>query len=131
MEKNKVEQYLIDFKLTYSELEENIWLIDDPEHDLIGIVIVYDDPLVVFRIFVMDAPKENRLEIYTKLLEFNATDIVHGAYALEEDKIVLINSLDYETMDSGEFQSTLDSFSLALLQHYPLLSEYRAKDKQR
>ena len=125
MDKNKIEQYLIDLMLTYRELDENIWLLDDPEHDLTGIAVMYDDPLVVFRVFVMEAPKEHRLELFTKLLELNASDIVHGAYALEDESIVLINSLDYDTMDYGEFQSTLDSFSLALLQHYPILSNYR------
>jgi len=125
MEKNKIEQYLIDLMLTYRELDENIWLLDDPEHDLTGIAVMYDDPLVVFRVVVMDVPKEQNLELFTKLLELNATDIIHGAYALEDNKIVLINTLDYETMDYGEFRSTLDSFSLALLQHYPLLSNYR------
>ena len=125
MEKNKIEQYLIDLMLTYSELDENIWLLEDLEHDLTGIAVMYDDPLVIFRVVVMDIPKENRLELFTKLLELNATDIIHGAYALEEDKIVLINSLDYDTMDYSEFRSTLDSFSLALLQHYPILSNYR------
>ena len=125
MVKNKIEQYLIDLMLSYNELDENIWLLEDLEHDLTGIVVLYDDPLVVFRVVVMEAPSENRLELFTKLLELNATDIIHGAYALEEDKIVLINSLDYDTMDYGEFRSTLDSFSLALLQHYSILSNYR------
>ena len=125
MEKNKIEQYLIDLMLTYQELDENIWLLEDPEQDLTGIAVMYDDPLVVFRVVVMDVPQEQRLELFTKLLELNASDIVHGAYALEDNKIILINSLDYDTMDYSEFQSTLDSFSLALLQHYPILSNYR------
>jgi hypothetical protein len=83
------------------------------------------EPLVVFRVVVMDAPKENRLELFTKLLELNANDVVHGAYALEKDNIVLIDTLEYDTMDYREFRATLDAFSLALTQHYPILSSYR------
>ena len=125
MEKNKIEAYLIGLKLTYTELEGNIWLLDDPEHDLTGVAVMHEDPLVVFQAAVMEAPSEKRLEIFTKLLELNAADLVHGAYALENNTIVLINTLDYATMDFGEFRSTLDSFGLALRQHYPLLSGYR------
>jgi hypothetical protein len=125
MEKNKIEQYLIDLMYTYREVDKNMWLVDDPEHNLAGIAVMYDDPVVLFRVVLMDAPEEHRLELFTKLLELNASDIVHGAYALEDNQIVLINTLDYDTMDYGEFRSTLDSFSLALVQHYPILSSLR------
>jgi hypothetical protein len=125
MEKNKIEQYLIDLMYSYREIDKNIWLVDDPERNLAGVAVMYDDPVVVFRVVLMDAPENNRLELFTKLLELNASDIVHGAYALENNRIVLVNTLDYATMDYGEFRSTLDSFSLALVQHYPILSSYR------
>jgi hypothetical protein len=122
---NKIEQYLINLLVTYREVGKNLWLIDDQEHGLAGVAVMLDEPLVVFRVVVMDAPGENRLELFTKLLELNASDVVHGAYALEGDQIVLIDTLEYETMDYVEFRATLDAFSLALTQHYPLLSGYR------
>jgi hypothetical protein len=125
MAENKIEQYLGDLMLVSREIDQNLWLIDDAEHNLQGIAVMRDDPLVVFRVVVMDAPANNRLELFTRLLELNANDVLHGAYALEDGKIVLINTLDYETMDYGEFRSTLDAFSLALAQHYPILSKYR------
>jgi len=83
----------------------------------------------VIRAEVMDVPKKNVLELYTKLLELNAADVIHGAYALDNDnkKIVLIDTLQYNTMDYENFRATLDSFSLALTQHYPILSKYREK----
>jgi hypothetical protein len=125
MTENKVEQYLIELMLTYREVSKNLWYLDDAEHGLQGVAVMLAEPLVVFRVVVMDAPKENRLELFTKLLELNANDVVHGAYALEKNNIVLIDTLEYDTMDYGEFRATLDAFSLALTQHYPLLSSYR------
>ncbi|MDR1248780.1 MAG: YbjN domain-containing protein [Treponema sp.] len=125
MEKNKIEQYLVDLMLTYREVENNLWLIDDPGQNLTGIAVMHEEPLVVFRVVVMDVPKTHRLELFTQLLQLNANDVIHGAYALEDDNIVLINTQDYETMDYSEFRSTLDAFSLALVQHYPILSKYR------
>ena len=54
-----------------------------------------------------------------------------GAYAVEDDKIVLIDTLEYETMDYIEFRANLDAFSLAVTQHYPVLSGYRTGKKER
>jgi hypothetical protein len=110
---------------TYQEIGTNVWLIDDEEHGMEGVAVALNEPLVVFRVVVMDAPTENRLELFTKLLELNATDLVHGAYALEGNKIVLIDTLEYDTMDYTEFRASLDAFSLALIQHYPILAQYR------
>jgi hypothetical protein len=125
MTENKIEQYLIELMLTYREVSKNLWYLDDVEHRLQGVAIMLAEPLVVFRAVVMDVPPQNRLELFTKLLELNANDVVHGAYALEKDKIVLIDTLEYDTIDYAEFRATLDAFSLALTQHYPILSSYR------
>jgi hypothetical protein len=127
MAQNKIEQYLIDLMYTYREVEKNLWLLEDPEHSLEGVAVVYSDPLVIVRIQVMDAPKEKREEFFTKLLELNAKDLIHGAYGLEGDKVVLVDTLEYDTLDFTEFRATLDAFSLALTQHYPILSVYRDK----
>jgi hypothetical protein len=125
MAANKVEQYLIDLMLTYQEIGTNVWLIDDEEHGITDVAVALNEPLVMIRMVVMDAPEENRLELFTKLLELNAGDLVHGAYALEENKIVLIDTLEYDTMDYTEFRASLDAFSLALIQHYPIFVQYR------
>jgi hypothetical protein len=125
MADNKIEQYLIDLMLTYQEIGQNMWLIDDEDHGLQGVAVAQADSLVIVRIVVMDAPKENRLELFTKLLELNANELVHGAYALEDDKIVLIDTLEYDTLDYTEFRASLDALSLALIQHYPILTKFR------
>ena len=125
MAENKVEQFLIDLKYSHHEVKPNLWLLDDAEHDLEGIAVMYTDPLVIIQVQVMDVPKQKREEFFTKLLELNASDMIHGAYGLEGDKIVIIESLEYATMDYAEFQAALDAISLAINQHFPILSVYR------
>jgi len=127
MAESKIEQYLIDLMLTYQQIDNNLWLLDDEDNSLQGVAVMQAEPLVIIRAEIMDVPKNNLLELYTTLLELNASDMIHGAYALDNKKIVLLNSLQYDTMDLEEFRASLDSFSLALTQHYPILSKYRDK----
>jgi len=131
MADSKIEQYLIDLMITYQQIENNLWLLDDEEHSLQGVAVMHADPLVIIRAEVMDIPKDKLLELYTKLLELNANDVIHGAYALDKNKIILIASLQYSSMDFEDFRAALDSFSLALTQHYPILSVYRDKPAEK
>jgi len=127
MAESKIEQYLIDLMITYQQVGSNLWLLDDEEHSLQGVVIMQTEPMIVIRAEIMDVPKNNILELYTKLLELNASDVIHGAYALDNNKIILIDTLNHDTMDYDDFRAVLDSISLALAEHYPILSKYREK----
>jgi len=124
MTDGKIEKYLIDLKLSYRELSPGMWLVEDEERGLDGVVVMRADPVVVIRVAVMKAPSEGRLDLFTKLLELNARDVLHGAYALEDDEIVLVDTLEYDTMDLGELQAALDSIGMALTQHFPILSAF-------
>jgi len=127
MSESKIEQYLIDLKYSYREVKSKFWLLDDAEHNLEGTAIIHADPFLLIRVQVMDAPSLHRQEFYAKLLELNAADMIRGAYGLEGEKVVIIDTLEYETLDYAEFRSSLDAISLALTQHYPILSVYREK----
>jgi len=80
----------------------------------------------MFRVKVMDLPAKRTAEFMEKLLRLNASDLVHGAYALDEDgSVLLVDTLQATTLDIEEFQASLDAIGLALAQHYPILSAYR------
>ncbi|MEE8441230.1 MAG: YbjN domain-containing protein, partial [Spirochaetia bacterium] len=124
--KQKLESFFINLQLTYEEVGENMWMISDDENNL-GYVVVYaEEELVTLRAKVMQVPSENREKYFEELLRLNA-EMVHGAYAIEEDSVILIDSLEAPTMDLEEFQASLDSTGLALAQHYPRLAKYRDK----
>lgn len=125
MSERKIERFLIDLELTYREIDKDMWMVEDADRGLEGVVVMFADPLVVVRVAVMPIPKNRTLELYTKLLELNARDVLHGAYALEGDQIVLVDTLNYETMDLGDFRSSLEAIGMALTQHYPVLSPFR------
>jgi len=122
--KEKLESFFINLQLTYDEVSENMWVISDEENNLGNVVIYAEEELVTLRAKVMEIPSENREQYFEELLRLNA-EMVHGAYALEEDSVILIDSLVAPTMDLEEFQASLDSTGLALAQHYPRLAKYR------
>lgn len=122
---NKIESYLINLGITYEEIGENTWIINDPDNGLEQVAVAVNEPLVVVRVKVMNVPARDREEFYLKLLQLNGSDLIHGAYAVVENDVILIDTLNYETMDLEDFQATIDAVSLALTEHYSLLSSYR------
>ena len=125
--RDKVEGYLVDLSYNYEELGENAWLIDDEDKGLRNLVVLLSEPLVVLRVKVMELPVEAKEEFYERLLRLNAEDMVHGAYALEGSNVILIDTLELESMDMEEFRASIEAIGLALVQHYKLLSGYRRK----
>jgi hypothetical protein len=121
----KLEGYLINLSLTFEEAAENTWVINDEEKGLEQVVLLLEEPLVIVRVKVMTIPQANRESFFEQLLRLNAQDMVHGAYALDGDDVLLNDTLEYNTMDQGELQASLDAIGLALAQHYPILSKYR------
>ncbi len=108
-----------------TELEEGLWVVS-PEDSDFEIVVNIAPPVVVMRVNVMKLPRDEKLrnEVLRRLLELNATELVHGSYGLEGDLIVLTDALELETLDFPEFQASIDSISLALASHLPALAKY-------
>lgn len=124
-DKERIEGFLLHLSLTHEEVSDDTWVINDHESGLENVVVVLADPVLMVRVKVMEAPADRREEFFEKLLRLNASDMIHGAYALDGDDVLLINTLVSETLDLQEFQATLDAVGLALAQHYPALSDYR------
>ncbi|MGD9940952.1 MAG: YbjN domain-containing protein [Clostridia bacterium] len=121
----KVESYLIDLGISYQEASAGTFFIDDTEKGLPGVVVTIDEPIVIVRARVMSIPAGKKVELYETLLRLNGSDMVHGAYALDGDDVVLLDTLEYDTMDKSEFEAALDSISLALSRHYGILGSFR------
>jgi hypothetical protein len=115
-----IEHYLIQLEQPFDTVEPNIWII----RDTVNVVVTYEPPLVVFRAKVMETPNKNREEFFKLLLNLNATQMIHGAYGLEDGIVVLIDTLQYENLDFNEFQATFDALSLALSQDYEKLKPF-------
>lgn len=123
--KDKLEGYFIKLGLTFQQIAEGTWVVTDDDAGVHQVVVMVDDPIVVVRVTVMALPTKNREAFFETVLRMNATDLVHIAYAVEGEHLILSNSFLLETLDLEEIQAAVDEFGLALIQHYSILSKYR------
>lgn len=120
----KIEQYLIDLGISYQEISKNAWLIEDENKGYPKMMVSLSDPIVIISADVMPVPKENAETLFRMLLELNATDLLHGAYAITGNDIIVIDTLEHASLDKDEFLASIESISFALLEHYKKLASY-------
>lgn len=123
--KDKLEGYFIRLGLSYQQIADDTWVVTDDEAGVHQVVVMVDDPIVVLRVTVMPLPAKNREAFLETVLRMNANDLVHVAYAVEGEHLILSNSFILATLDLEEIQAAVDEIGLALIQHYSILSKYR------
>ncbi len=113
-----LESFLIRMQLDYEEVDDGMFLIRGENSEL-PVVVHFADDLLLIRMKVMDMPEmvDGGLELYRTLLELNATDVVHGAYGIENGDLILSDTLELETLDYPELQASIESIELAAVTH--------------
>jgi hypothetical protein len=93
------------------------------------VVVHYSPPVALLRVKVMELPKDRQTlaELSRRLLELNASDLVHGSYGIEQNSnsIVLTEALELEHLDYEEFLAAYESMTLALASHLREIGSYR------
>jgi hypothetical protein len=107
------------------EVNPDLWLVKTVAGA--EILVNFATPVVILRITVMPLPAgaARQAALFRQLLEYNARELVHGAYGLEGDKVVLTDTLELENLDFSEFEASFDSLTLALATHLGALAPYR------
>lgn len=121
IDNDQIETYLHRLGTPYDGIEDGFWVIKDEDGQ---IVVRHDPPLLVLRVKLADAPTANREKLFERLLQLNASDMISGAYGLENGAIVVVESLQSENLDYNEFQAAVDSLTLAMTTHLPELQSY-------
>ncbi|AWV89855.1 YbjN domain-containing protein [Bradymonas sediminis] len=130
MTNDNIEAYLIEGEYPFEQVGEGMWLINDETDFIDNIVLIHNEPVVTFRVKLMEAPENRRLELFKRLLELNATSMVAGAFGLEDNAIVIVDTLQSENLDYNEFQGSVDSIALSIREHYPELQAYAQPQKE-
>ncbi|HVE79680.1 MAG TPA: hypothetical protein VNA89_12485 [Gemmatimonadaceae bacterium] len=112
---------------SYSEIEPGLWIVKPGGALDFDVVVHYSPPVVVLRVKVMTLPSDGTAAatLSRRLLQLNATDLVHGAYGIERDAIVLVEALELAHLDYEEFQAAYEGMTLALASHLRELGAYR------
>ncbi len=124
MDKITLEGMLVDLELTFEAKDDNVWVITGEEKGLENVVLMIEDSLLIIRVNVMDIPEGNKESFFETLLRLNASSLVHGAYALEESSVILIDTLETIDLSIEELRASLDAISLALVSDYEKLSSF-------
>jgi hypothetical protein len=119
-----IESFLLRMEENPEEVERGMWVV---ESDGAKLVVHLSPPVLLLRMKVLAVPGEESkcAGLFRRLLELNATDLVHGAYGIEEGDVILTDTLELENLDFNEFQAAIDSMQLALASHLEPLSEFR------
>jgi len=112
---------------SYSEVEPGLWIVKPGGALDLDVVVHYSPPVVLLRVKVMSIPGDNGrcAGLNRRLLELNATDLLHGSYGIEQDAVVLTEALELSHLDFEEFLATYESMTLALGTHLRELAVYR------
>ena len=112
---------------TYHEVEPGLWIIRPGGQIDFSVVCHYNPPVVVLRVKVMDLPADDVAcnGLARRLLQLNASDLVHGSYGIEQDAVVLTEALELSHLDFEEFLAAYESMTLALTAHLRELATFR------
>lgn len=117
--RDDLESFFIRMDLEYEEVGPSMYLVRGKTTGY-PTVVHCADALLLIRMKVMDLPQmgdKEALGLYRALLELNATDIVHGAYGIEDKELILSDTLELETLDFQELQASIESMELAASGH--------------
>lgn len=112
---------------TYSEVEPGLWIVRPGGQLDIDVVVHYSPPVVVLRVKVMNVPQDGGrcASLNRRLLELNASDLIHGSYGIEQDAIVLTEALELSHLDFEEFLASYEGMTLSLASHLRELASFR------
>jgi hypothetical protein len=112
---------------TYREIEPGLWAVRPGGALDLDFIVHYNPPVVVLRVKVMDLPSVNGKsdQLNRRLLELNATDLVHGSYGISDGSYVLTEALELEHLEFEEFQASYEGMTLALATHLRELATFK------
>lgn len=126
MDNDVIEGYLIRSGITYETLGDGMWMVHDEFDNVDNIVVTLSPPMVLFRVKLMDLPDDSGTHeaLFRKLLELNTSSMVSGAYGIDGNAIVALETLQAENLDLNEFQAAIDGLTIAITEHYDELKRF-------
>jgi hypothetical protein len=112
---------------SHSEVEPGLWIVRPSGELDFNVVVHFSPPVVLLRVKVMTLPTkpESLATLSRRLLELNASDLLHGSYGIENDSIVMTEALELAHLDYDEFLAAYESITVSLASHLREIGTYR------
>jgi hypothetical protein len=130
-----VESLLFRAQVPFDQVDPTTWVLKLDNQQRSRVVVKVADPIVLISVpfGVLDDPElGNRESLYRTLLELNA-DLMHNAYAIEGERLVLASALQFDNLDAnrlgGDFQAIIDELTMTLDHHLEKLSNWKLDAK--
>lgn len=123
-----LEGYLLRLERRFERAEDGTYLLSmGADRPLVALRVAA--PVLVAQVDIGQAPADDvaGAVLFRKLLVLNATALVHAAYGIEGEKIVLSAALELKNLDLNELEAVLADLDMALANQVPTLRELGKK----
>ena len=123
-----LEGYLVRLERRFERAEDGTYLVSvGADRPLVALLVA--PPLLVAQVEIGLVPADDAAAapFFRKLLELNATSLVHAAYGIEGERIVLSAALALQNLDLNELEAVLADLDMALATQVPTLREFGSK----
>ncbi len=112
---------------SHAELEPGLWIVRPGGAIDFDVVVTHNPPVVLLRVKVMPLPADaaELAALSRRLLELNATDLLHGSYGIDREDVVLTEAMELAHLDFEEFLASYESMTLSLTSHLRELAAFR------
>ena len=124
----ELEGYLLRLERRFERAEDGTYLLSmGADRPLLALRVAA--PLLVAQLDIGPAPADDAsaAPLFRKLLVLNATALVHAAYGIEGESIVLSAALQLQNLDLNELEALLADLDMALANQVPTLREVGSK----
>jgi hypothetical protein len=123
-----LEGYLLRLERRFERSDDGTYLLSmGVDRPLVALRVAA--PLLVAQVEIGLAPLDDAAAapLFRKLLVLNATALVHAAYGIEGQNIVLSAALELQNLDLSELEAVLADLDMALANQVPTLREIGSK----
>lgn len=113
-----IESFMLDSGYQFERLGDEIWHVSDEDNGIDNIIVFFSGNIINVQVRLFRLPDIPSKVLLRRLLELNATSVMHGAFGIENNHVVLIGALELDHLDQNELQSMIDSISLAIGENY-------------
>ena len=123
-----LEGYLLRLERRFERAEDGTYLLSmGADKPLVALRVAA--PVLVAQVDIGVFPEDDATAapLFKKLLVLNATALVHAAYGIEGNTIVLSAALELKNLDLNELEAVLADLDMALANQVPTLREVPSK----